>query len=786
MIVIFLIYRAFHSETDDARFFIFDGVWEGKVYAEVQGEVDYLELRREEDTISTSVYLKEVIVVLEKKEYFLKRLLVYLDGELELNPGNEIWVSGNLKEFTQPTNPGQFDQRAYYKEKGIYYQFQADELKVTDSDFLCWKKSLYQIRDRIANVYENTLPEKECGIITAMILGDKSVLDMDVKKLYQASGIGHILAISGLHVTILGMALYRFLQRLGVSVKFRVFLCVILLLCYGRMTNFSVSTSRAVIMMILFLAAECIGRSYDAGSALAFSGIIILLQKPFALFSCSFLLSFGAILGLNLIQPVLKLLLCGGKEKQRERKRRLRRWKKEVVANYSYGKLLVYLQRLLEKVISMLLGSISVQLMTLPVMLYFFFEVPLYGIIINLFVIPLASVLVLLAFIGGIAGCICIPVGKFLLGTVYFILQFYEKICLFFQQLPGQLQILGRPSWYEILMYYAILFGFLLMVCQIVERKGQASKWLWLVPAIMVVFLLPFPKKEFFMTFLDVGQGDGIFIQSPTGTNILLDGGSTSVSQVGTYRILPFLKCNGVRRIDYMIMTHSDEDHISGLIEILEGMPQHGVQVGQIMLPEVKDTTEFQEVLELAEKHKITVSYLSAGDYWSDEELELVCLNPVAGAEPDSSNEGSVTLSLKYQDFSCLLTGDLEGDGEEQVEMLLEGIGEVSLEKISEVVAKKNFAEDSGRKQVLPDEYTILKVAHHGSKNSSGEDMLNSIKPKLAVISCGKGNRYGHPHEETLERLQEVGSEILVTAECGAITVEVHKEIEVRSWLYPE
>ncbi len=764
MIVIFLIYRAFHSETDDARFFIFDGVWDGKIQARAQGNVDHLDLHQNEESVSTSVYLKEVIIVIDEKEYVLEKLLVYLDGEVKLKPGNRIFLQGTLKEFTQPTNPGQFDQRAYYKEKGIYYQFQADEMEVVDGNYSWWKQMLYHIRDSIAEVYAKTLPEKEYGIITAMILGDKSVLDMDVKKLYQASGIGHILAISGLHVTILGMALYRFLQRLGVPVKARVFVCVIMLLCYGRMTNFSVSTSRAVIMMILFLMAEYIGRSYDPGSALAFSGIVILLQKPFALFSCSFLLSFGAILGLNLIQPVLKLLMYGGEERQRERKRRLRQWKKEVVANHSYGKLLVYLQRLGEKIVSMLLGSISVQLMTLPVMLYFFFEVPLYGIVINLFVIPLASVLVLLAFIGGGIGCICFPLGKFLMGTVYFILQFYEKLCLVFRKMPGQLQILGRSSWQEILLYYVILFSFLVIVRQMVERKGQASKGFWLVPAIVVIFLLPFPKNEFYMTFLDVGQGDGIFIHSPSGTNILLDGGSTSVSKVGTYRILPFLKCNGIRQIDYMIMTHSDEDHVSGGIEILEGIPQHGIKVRQIVLPEIKDTTEFKKVLELAVKHKIPVTYLSVGDYWEDGELKVVCLNPVAGMEPESANEGSITLSLEYQDFSCLLTGDLEGAGEEQVETLLE---------------------KEKRKYSLPKGYTVLKVAHHGSKNSTSQEILELISPALAVISCGEENSYGHPHEETMELLQEVKREILVTAKCGAITIEVDEEAEVRSWLPP-
>ncbi len=757
LIVVFLIFRAFYSETDDARFFIFDEVWKEEVSAQVQGEVDYLELRQQEDAVSTSVYLKEVHINIKEKEYFLERLLVYLDGKVGVDPGNIIWLSGDLKEFTKPTNPGQFDQRAYYKEKGIYYRFQADEMKVINTGFVWWKKILYRVRDSMAQVYATILPQKEAGIITAMILGDKSVLDVDMKKLYQTGGISHILAISGLHITILGMALYHFLRYCDVNAKVRVVICVCLLVGYGKMTNFSVSTSRAVIMMILYLIAEWIGRSYDSVSALAFSGIIILLQKPFALYSCSFLLSFGAILGLNLIQPVLNDLVYGSSEKQRERKRKLRQWRKEVIANDSYGKILVWIQQLTDKIVSMLLSSFSVQLMTLPIILYFFFEVPLYGIIINIFVIPLASVLIIFAFIGGITGCICISLGKFFIGIVYFILQFYEKICLLFQKLPGQLQILGRPFWQQIVLYYVLLLIFLILVKKIVEKKGTAKKAFWLIPVIMIVLLFPFQEKNLSITFLDVGQGDGIFIHSPAGTNILLDGGSTSVSKVGTYRIIPFLKYNGIRQIDYMFMTHSDEDHINGLTEILEGIPQHGIKVKNIMLPKIKDKSGFVEIIKLAERNGIVVSYLSVGDYWKEAELELVCLNPTNNMETESSNESSITLSLTYREFSCLLTGDIEGVGEKQVENVL----------------KTKYKEQMYR---LPEEYTVLKVAHHGSKNSSREELLKIINPKLAVISCGEENRYGHPHKETLNRLNKSKSDILITAKNGAITMKIGKK----------
>lgn len=759
MIVLFLLYRAFYSARDDARYYIFQGIWEETAEAEVVGQVDYLQLRQGQDrTVSTSIYLKKCKIYLKKehKNFYLKRLLVYCDNQVDLEPGNQIHIQGEIKEFTVSSNPGQFDQKSYYKEKGIYYQFQSERYQIIDSRYSVWQKTLYGIRDKMAEVYQAALPEKEGGIITAMILGDKSLLDMDIKKLYQENGIGHLLAISGLHITILGMALYRLLQRMGIPAKGCVLFGILVLFCYGRMTDFSISTSRAVIMMILFLAAQWIGRTYDMKSALAFSGIWILLQKPFALFSCSFLLSFGAMTGIGIILPVLCRLVYGGEEKQRERKRRRHRWEKEIMANYRFGKVAVSGCRLRDHIISMLLTSISVQLMTLPVLLYFFFEIPLYGIVINLFVIPLASFVVLLAFAGGSMGCLCLPLGKLLLGSVYYLLRFYEKICRFFQHLPGQIQILGRPSVWEIILYYIGLSGLLVIIWWRAEQKGEVSYRF--LAGFFVLGLLFYPVRQtgFQMTFLDVGQGDGIVIRSASGEIILLDGGSSSVSGVGTYRIFPFLKYSGIRRVNHMIMTHSDEDHISGLMEILKESGESGLRVENLVVPDIQNReTGFFQIVKLAREKGVSVTSLSEGYVLRCGELSLTCLNPEQGALVESANAGSLTLSMRYGGFSCLLTGDLEGEGEQHVKQLLK---------------------DSRKKYLLPDAYTMLKVAHHGSKNSTSEEFLQMVTPQLALISCGKKNWYGHPHEELIKRLEAENSKIFRTDQSGAVSVRIKKD----------
>lgn len=769
LILFFLLYRAIYSERDDARYYIFQGIWEDKIISAVTGEVERITLRQnQEKERSTSIYLRNCRIRLENREedvYSLRRLLVYCDGMPALEPGNTLDITGSLQELSYATNPGQFDQRRYYREKGIYYQLQAQSFTVTDRSCIRWKSSLYHIRNKMAQIYQCCLPVKEGGVVTAMILGDKSVLDMDVKKLYQESGIGHLLAISGLHVTILGMAFYRLLRLIGVPVRFAAACAVLALLCYGTMTDFSISTSRAVIMMILYLVAEGIGRTYDGKSALAFSGIVILLQKPFALFSCSFLLSFGAIAGIELLFPMFQFLVYGEGEKARKRRRRNRRRNREIRENYRFGRVMIQLFSLGDKAISMLLASLSIQLMIFPVMLFYFYEIPVYGIIINLLVIPLASFVVLLSFLGGALGCVVLPLGKMILGSVYYLLQFYEWICGLFQQLPGHMQILGRPAQWKILVYYSILLlfcgGIRLWKKIIEDREGQIGKgvnnrgkapWMFAGVCCLAFLFIPISPKIFQMTMLDVGQGDGIFLHTAAGQDILVDGGSTSVSNVGKYRILPFLKYSGVRKIDYIVMSHWDEDHINGLLTVLEESGGSGPKVRQLVVPHVADRSEegYQKIITLAEEKEIEVVYLWEGHVLQSGELSLTCLNPVKNMETESANAASVTFSLKYKSFSCLLTGDLEGDGQEYVKKILE--------------QRKD-------RYVLPFSYTVLKVAHHGSKNSTDEGFLQRVSPQISLISCGKNNRYGHPHTELLERLRDVESAIYQTPQCGAVTL---------------
>lgn len=754
LLALFLVVRFFYGSNQDADYYILDCFMEESAEATAMGELDSIDTKPN----SYYLYLKNVSVSLnsQKETYSFSNLLVITKNIsiASYQPGNILKISGEIQKLQIPSNPGQFNEKNFYKEKNIYYKMYSTQIQILDHKVNHIKSALFHLKESLAKVYKMSLPSKDAGLISAMLLGDKSTLDMEIKELYQINGIGHILAISGLHISILCMILYQILSRLFLPSPLPLIITIFFLLAYGIMTGFGISTSRAILMMVIMLFGKEIGRSYDALTAMACSAIIILLQKPYAVFSCSFLLSYSSVAGVVLIMPVLKGIFLGTLQEQNQKIQKKRRKRKEKIANGKIKLMIKLTETIKEKIQSLILCSLSIWIATLPIMLYFYYEIPTYGILLNLFVLPLVSTVVVLSLAGGVIGLFCLPFGAWLLSLVHFILSLYEWLCHLFLELPCPVQILGCPAIYKMIIYYLVLFCiYLALKRQILYREHLIPfhKAVSILSFGFVLTLLIFRTSGSMLqiTMLDVGQGDGIVIKNETGRNILIDGGSTDVSQVGKYRILPFLKHQGIRKIDYMIMTHADEDHISGQLELLESYKTNGLKIGCCLLPnpdkKCKDSN-YKNLIQAARMAGVPVRYIQSGNAIHSGKLSLLCVHPDKGFESDSANAYSTTLSLTYGKNSMLLTGDLEGEGEEAL-----------MEKFSQ----KSFS--------FPARYDILKVAHHGSKNSSSEEYLKRISPKLALISCGKNNRYGHPHKNLLERLDTVHSKVLKTPDTGAI-----------------
>lgn len=509
----------------------------------------------------------------------------------------------------------------------------------------------------------------------------------------------------------IGMAVYRGMLVLLKRKKCAIVLAALVIICYGAMTGFGVATRRAVIMMLVSYTAVLIGRTYDMLSAASLSAILILAFHPLEIRNSGFLLSFGAILGISVVYPALHSVL----DEELQKKKR----------------------SLLVSIAKPFLLSASIQLVTFPVVLNSFYEYPSYSILLNLIVIPLVSLLAGLSMAAGLVGSIFIKAGAVFAGGIYVILELYEKLAVCFLKLPFSTVVTGKPQISYFILYYFILIGTLLL------WNILHSKKVWLC-LLFLLFLPILPKNPGLMvTFVDVGQGDGIYFQTKENVDILVDGGSSNKKKLASFTLEPFLKSQGCKELDYVFISHLDDDHISGIMQLIDNMENGGIKIKTIVFGEgvVRDDA-FEKVMK-----KITIAGIRICGMKREQSIELGKLkirsiHPGKTEEGESDrNEASLALEVFYDEISFLLTGDM------------------------------GAAENEAAKFLDTKEYTFLKVGHHGSNGSSSELFLEKVNPEYAIISCASKNRYGHPGKEATERLKKAGCKIFYTMSGGAVIV---------------
>lgn len=685
-----------------------DNEFKEKADCELTGEITMIV----EKPWGRALHLKENTVSLsEGKPYRCENVIVYCSDSKNYLIGNQITVYGEIQKFSEATNPGQFNEKMYYMIENIDYKIRADEIIILDHSYSKYHDVLNQIKHKLMQVYEKLLPKKESGALIAMLLGEKYLLEEELQQLYQENGISHILAISGLHISLIGLFVYKILKKIKIPNEPSTILSILFIYSYGILTNFSISTNRSVVMMIIMLLSAIFGKTYDMLSSISLSALLILLKNPLQIFSAGFLLSFGAVLGIAVILPCIYKLFPS---------------KNPVISSFY---------------VSAIAGII-----TMPMVLYFFYQIPVYSILVNILVLPLTSALMLTAILAGVVGVIFLPAGIFLIGGADYILRFYEWVCKLGSNLPGNLVTLGKPDWLRILCYVFLLTAFVWSV------KRYQKKYLILLLFLSILpFFLPQKNVGLEITVLDVGQGEAIFLKTGSGTTYLIDGGSSNINKVGTNRIQPFLLSIGVDTLDYAFISHSDNDHTSGLEELMTG---DKIKIKNLILPKTSLRDENYHKLEaLAKDRDIKVSFITRGDTILDGDIKMTCLHPSPDFPAQTSNSYSTVLSVSFKEFDMLFTGDLEEEGEKLVTQFL---------KEQKTASEFHVAAD----------YDILKVAHHGSKNSTFDEFLKLIRPEISLISCGRDNRYGHPHEELLERLDDIKSEVAITYERGAINIK--------------
>lgn len=635
-------------------------------------------------------------------------MIYYLDKEEFHNDifiGNKVIFRGKIEAIDSGTNPGEFDAKSYYRTKGIYCRMTVKDYTLVDESYDIIGQFFFEVRYYIDHKIDEIFEGSTAGIVKAVVIGMRGELDKDIYKIYQKNGIAHLLTISGLHVSLLGIGIYKLLRK----VLQRSFLCSAsvagsLLIFYGLIVGDGVSIVRAGTMLILYFIAEVVGRSYCLISALSISAVIICLISPFELFGLSFQLSFGAVLSLG--GPVAFII---------------KKFKPKEKDNDP-----------VEKLFKVFVVSMGVQLLTLPITLYYFYIFPAYAFLLNIIVIPLMSFVLYSAMLSVFLNIIRLFLYKYISLPAIIILRFYDFLCSITRYLPYHNIVFGRPKFLQIFIYYIVILAVIALT--IIKRKRIIL--LFTLPTVLILF--PFFRTES-VVYLDVGQGDGIYMHIDD-MDILIDGGSTSKQSLGEYTMEPFLLYKGVTDIEMAFITHSDIDHISGVLYLLES----DIFIENIYLPyqAMKDGS-YDELKQKAVAAGSNIRYLSMGDCLKKGHLKIDCLWPDKSDKEDV-NEQSQTFVIEVRGKRLLFTGD---------------IGKASEESIL-----KTF--DIGK-------VNILKVAHHGSKNSSLEAFIENVSPDYAIISCGKNNHYGHPSAETMETLKKNGCTIYETSKMGAIEVKL-------------
>ena len=746
--------------------------------------------RIEEKNKVTALFLEDNAVSASGQQISEPSILVYINPDeiqKKINIGNVIQVEGEASFFERARNPGNFDQRSYYQKQGIHVLVWAESLSVRSEQTDRIREFLSELRARWKGMLTECLGEYYGNTMSAILLGEKSGLDAEMKKMYQKNGIGHLLAISGLHMSFIGMGVYGALRRIGLGFVPAGLLGGGVLILYTLMIGAGVSSLRALIMFLVRIGADMTGRDYDLPTSLSLAAAVICAWQPLYITDAGFQLSFGAILGIWLLNPVFtEMFRCG----QMFRCGREDRGGK-------VSSVFCALKKLLESVSS----SLAVNLFLSGPLLYFYFEVPPYSVILNILVIPVMP-LAMGAGLGGLAAGMILPsAGGAVLQVCRAVLWLYDMACGAAGKLPGSRIVTGKPGLAWLAVYYAVTASVCAVFFRMAEarrkkeredtnggervirpeqRQGGGSKrngraqpvpgYITLTMRLSGAVLLAFAavmvllcrgsytwKSGTEVTVLDVGQGDGIHIRGPEGENFFIDGGSSDVSSVGTYRIEPYLLSCAVEELDYVFLTHGDEDHINGMTELLEGQ-ELGVRIRNLVLPPEEYLDEkLAGIGHTAARNGTRVVTIEAGQSLrnGDTDLEITCLGPECGTDMGPGNGASLVLGARYGAFGMLLTGDVELEGERSLV-------------------------NSGRLG----RYPVLKAAHHGSKNSGTEEFLQIVKPAAAVISAGKDNRYGHPHEETLERLTDAGCMICSTQECGAVMLRSDgSSLQIESFL---
>lgn len=614
----------------------------------------------------------------DKTAFYIKgkeKIVINYYQELleDINLGDEISVSGKIKVPSNNTVPNQFNYKRYLLNNNIFYTVTAKSVTKTANN----TNVIYYLKGKINERIDKITYANE--YLKIFILGDTSSLDEETSKSYQQNGVSHLFSISGMHISLFAAIILYVMKRISYNNYYNYSIVISFLIFYSLLVGSSPSVIRSLTMYILFAINKLFNLKIKNLDIMCFVLTIMLIINPYYLYNISFqysyLISFSLVL-------------------------------------FSYK-----LKNIKNKIMKSLYTSFISFLVSFPICIYNFYQVNVFSIILNIFLIPFVSIIIFpLSLV-----CFIIPKLSVILNIFTSILQFVSLTI--YKYKIGQI-VFSKPSIIIVLIYYILIYLF------IYNKKN-----IYLLIIIVSHKLYPLIDSSFTVTYLDVGQGDSIFIKYPHNQgNILIDTGGivNSDYQVAINKTIPYLKSFGVTKLDYLILTHGDYDHMGDSNVLVNNFKVKNVvfNCGPI------NTLE-KELNKLLKEKQIPSYYCINKISIKNNKLEFLNTKHY-----DNENDNSNVIYTNYNNYRFLFMGD------------------AGLSKEKDILKKYNL-----------ESIDFLKVGHHGSNTSSSEEFITNIHPKYSLISVGKNNKYGHPKESVLEVLSN--SKVYRTDLNGSIEIKI-------------
>ncbi|MCL2376181.1 MAG: DNA internalization-related competence protein ComEC/Rec2 [Defluviitaleaceae bacterium] len=665
-------------------------------------------------------------------------IVAYLPEDVTVSLGQRILVSGYLLPLDGPRNPGGFDEFQFLRSRGIDYKIFAEAASAYEI-ILTPTMHIRNFGVHLSAVFDEVLPPWAAGIMKAMIVGDRTSLDNEVREMYRSVGMFHILVVSGLHVSILAIALEKSLAFFGVSLKRRSLLTIVFIVLFAILTGAGVATVRAAIMGIALVISGLVGYENDTPTSMSLAAIALLLYQPLFLFDPGFIYSFSVVLALSLgTTPTDKALAMLATRHSRLA---------PLLNNWYVKKYLA--------------GTLAANAAYFIVNAWLFYEVSPVSPLVNFILLPSVFFVIVLGFaiaIIGIFGAIGLFLANILAFPLWILLTIYNFVISWSLRLPYATMVTGQPSLAVLLISVAAIIAFL----YIMHADKNIAKRLRIVGITMLVgfsasFIVARASPYIHITFLDVGQGESVVVSRGTSA-IIIDGGGAfgrDVGEnVGTHTLMPYLSYRGITQAT-AIATHNHRDHTLGLVEAM-----YAGRIEHLILAYANSEPEYymyQAMQHAATATNTPISYISAGDVIEFGDMRIYALFPYNERTFRETNNASLVLLLVHGENSILLTGDI-------------------------YVAVEEYLVARGT-QINVD---ILQLAHHGSRTSTSDAFLTATSPQLAIISSGRNNMFGHPHPTVTRRLHEHDVPYHNTATHGAILIRSNgRNLQVRTMLNP-